>query len=251
MSSEKIIKTFDDLNTIYEHIFVTKPGAVSCYSLWGNGTSAKGDYAQLLVDAWKSAWMAKKKEENIYCIELDMGEFKVNTNVELTMWKIWFEIVGQLSKNILVDELVGSEFKKKKIRSLYQYFTEEMKPEDVGEDNDVTAQINFERLFKCYTELGVHVILVMKNFEKCKELFPQDKDTSFFRTLFVMSPKGSSEPINLTILLCCLSQIKDIAHHYDGISPVPSAYPDGTAGGGNLAQYSEEDFEAYLKSLTE
>jgi len=254
MSLQQQITTFEDLDTIQKHIFVTDTteNALGCYSLWDIHDGQRKSRTECIVEAWKNAWDDNEdKNKNIYYVELDMSGYAVNDDVALTNWIIWFDLIEKLSKMVKLNEIKECEFEKMKIESIYRYFTSKLKPEDVNMSNTVKTQNNMDYLFKYYTKLNIHVIVVMKNFEACRELFPKDKDTRFFRTMFGLSPKGSPAPFKLTILTCSKSHIAEIVHHDNDISPVESAYPDGVVGGGNLAQYSEEDFEAYLKSLTE
>lgn len=245
MSSDNINKVFENLDTIRKHIFVNEAGAVSCYTIWSD-EEACGTRAELLAESWKKAWENQKKDSGIYCIETDISEYAAEADPEVTNWRIWFDLVKRLSERIPVEELSGSNYKKNLIQSIYQYFTADMKPEDINEENCVKANLNLVRLFKCYTDLKLHIILLLRKFEHCLTVFPKEKDTGFFRTLFDLSPKGSANPLNLTILVCSKVSFADIAHHDDGISPAKSGYPDGIMSSGKLAKYDEEEFAEYL-----
>ena len=121
------LETFKDLDTIREHIFGADE--VSCYTVWGGADAGqeKGR-AERLADAWMAKWMSEKKDDSVYCLELDMSVYEEKDDVELTNWIIWFDIVKRLSDMIKVEDMDISEYKKSKINSIYEYFTEEMSP---------------------------------------------------------------------------------------------------------------------------
>lgn len=236
-AEEKKITAREYLDIIHKEVFLREPQSTGSYYLWGGEQEKR----YTLIDAWKQEWERAGKSSDVYMFELDLNQFSAKEMDDEANWDVWFHLVQEmrtcLKKNGLNDV----------VKSSYKYFKELTPAEaaDPFERNNAFSKL--QNLFQGYSNEGIQMIVLVRHFEKCCEIFPKETEEGhFFKTLFKLSKKGASKPVFCTFLLESELDIEDTVHHMKDISSFPSAYKPV-----NLALVEKEELESYMKLLQE
>ncbi len=216
---------------------VEKPENTVCKYLWGPDGTGKS----LLVRSWLSKWDdTRQKENHIYYFYMDLKEIE-NTHKK-GYWEIWKKLCSSFETVIPKED-----YAKKEDDVTAAYKQMQFSVEEIAGNYAENARYRMDNLFEVFTELGIHIKVIMDNFEEVVRIFPEDTDDGkIFERLFGLSPKGALKKINLSILLISDRCIEETVHHMDGGSTFESAYNPIC-----LSNFTEADMDNYYAILKE
>lgn len=194
---------------------VENPENAVCKYLWG----PEGTGKSMLVRSWLSKWDdARQRQKHTYYFYMDLKEIE-NTH-EIGYWEIWKKLCNRFETVIPKEDYAKRENDVTAAYSQMQFSVEE-----IAGNYAENARYRMDNLFEVFTELGIHIKVVMDNFEEVVRIFPEDTDDGkFFERLYGLSPKGALKKINLSILLISDRCVAETVHHMDGGSTFESAY---------------------------
>lgn len=220
-------KKYIERNLAYEisnlrSCVVTDVENTICKYLWGPDGVGK----TTLVRSWLKEWdMDRQKQNKVYYFYLDLKRIQ-NTNRN-GYWEIWKNLCNAMERCIPKEDYI---IKEKEITEIYKLM--EFSAEEIAANYAEKARYMVDNLFRIFTDLGIHLKVVLDNFEEVIRIFPEDTDDGlFFERLFGLSPKGTLKKINLSILIISDRCGDETIHHMDGGSTFESAYSPIYMGG--------------------
>lgn len=227
------------LSDIRKDIFVQMPGEGHCHSIMGANDIGK----TTLVKKWIEEFEASE-HPNIYCIPT---EFIASA----TYWTFWAELIQLLADEIPETALAQSPNPEQRyidqILDAYRFFDDDDLTAGLSSDSyNPKATRHLNRIFTAYTRLGLHIILIIDEFDRARQAFPEENDDGgFFQRLFSLTEKGAST-YNLTILLISRRRVGTIAHHMADGSDFESAFPPKA-----LKGFDDDELEEYFSTYAD
>lgn len=215
-----------ELDRLRKEVFFVKPKSRGfCYSLIGLNGIGKTTLIRHLTEEFKA-----NRPPNAYCFSSIITD-----GVSFSLF--WTQLVLQISKVITEDVLAEAADKSgcdnsEEILEAYDFFRENKAYTETSEFRS-QAMTYLPVLFEYYTEMGFRIIITIDEFDRARETF---KNGQFFQFLFNLSPKGSSIPLNLSILTISRRRVSTIAHHMQDGSIFEDAYPPFVLKGFNDAE---------------
>ena len=209
----------------------------TCKYLWGPDGVGK----TTLVNSWIQAWDAERQKENkVFYFYLDLKDIE-NTN-RTGYWEIWKKLCNEFERKIPKEDYQNKE---KEVYETYELMNYSV--EDITQNYAEKARYMVDNLFRIFTELEIHLKLVLDNFEEVIRIFPEDTDDGlFFERLFGLSPKGTLKKINLSIVIISDRCMEETVHHMEGGSTFESAYNPIYMG-----VFDKKDMNSYYDMLEE
>lgn len=199
-----------------KNIMEKQPKQPVCKLLYGPEGIGKSE----LIKSWVAEMDTNKLKDNkIFYFWLDLKEIK-NTGM-LGCWEIWKKLVSQFKESIPEEDY---EDVADTVEEVYELMENSI--EEILEDYDEDAKVCINELFEAFTEVDIHVKIIMTHFEEVIRIFPKETDDGwFFMQLFDLSPKGSLIEKNLSILLisACYPD-SDMIHHMEYHSEFTDGY---------------------------
>lgn len=228
----------DDISEIKEIMF-TKIEYAACRYLWG----PEGVGKSTLIKSWLADISQKEqKEKHEYYFYLDFKEIE-STNRQ-GYWEIWKRLLNDIAKKVPESEYGVYATSITDAYQVMDYSAEEITTRYAEE-----ARYRMDNLFDNFKELGIHIVVVMDNFEEVTRIFPEDTDDGLlFQRLFGLSPKGSLKDKKLSILLISDRCVKETVHHMDDGSTFESAYKPIYLGA--LEKQEMEEYYALVSEIT-
>lgn len=227
----------DDIYEIKKLMF-TKNVYAACRYLWG----PEGVGKSTLIKSWMAEISRKaQEEEHVYYFYLDFKEIE-STNRQ-GYWEIWKRLLNDIEKKIPKSEYGYYAEPVSRAYQVMEYSAEEITARYAEE-----ARYRMDNLFDYFNELGIHIVVVMDNFEEVTRIFPEDTDDGLlFQRLFELSPKGSLKDKKLSILLISDRCIEETVHHMDDGSTFDSAYKSVYLGA--LEKQGTEEYYALVSEV--
>lgn len=236
---ELFIGREDELKQLRQDIFVTEPGPGHCYSLIGPNEVGKTTLVRKAAAEFR-----EKEHPHVYY-------FPTSLMACTGYWDFWVSLIQAFSRRITEEELYDApdadlEYIQDLLR-IYQFFNDDKQLDQMGQRSfHIKATGYLNSLFEDYTDLGIHIILTIDEFDNAAKVFPSDSgDGSFFQRLFTFTPKGASI-LNLSILLISRRRVGTIAHHMSDGSDFEAGFPPIT-----LRGFTDENMEAYFDSYSQ
>lgn len=206
------------LSLLRRNFFVTSPGTGFCGSVKGPNDIGK---TMLIREAAKE--FESKPHPNVYY-------FATGIIASGSYWQFWVELIRRFAKQITEEKLYAAPNPDpdfiELITDAYAFFGDDQNMDRMGTGSfhsDAIEHLNF--LFTAYTELGIHILITIDEFDNARAAFPVDGgDGSFFQRLYMLSPKSMNE-YRVSILLISRRRIGTIAHHMADGSDIESAFP--------------------------
>lgn len=228
----------EQLELLRKNFFVRTPGRGFCGSLKGPNDIGK---TMLIRRAAKE--FDQQPHPNVYY-------FPVGIVSSGSYWQFWGDLIRQFSVRISERKLLAAPNPDPDfieiILDAYAFFRDPANLDRIGTGSfhsEAVGHLNF--LFQAYTELGIHILITIDEFDNAREAFPVDgKDGSFFQRLYMLSPKSSNE-YSLSILLISRRRIGTIAHHMADGSDIESAFPPFIVLRGFTNQELDDYFASY------
>ena len=226
-----------ELDLLRKKFFVSEPGLGYCAALNGPNDIGK---TMLIRQAVKQ--FEETPHPNVYY-------FPTQIVADSSYWAFWSSLIEDFSDQI-TDEVLHASPKQnpkyvKQILDAYQFFTSMENQNQMGTrgyHNHAIRHLN--RIFRAYTELGIHILITIDEFDNARTAFPSDGgDGSFFQRLYMLSPKSANE-YSLSILLLSRRRISTIAHHMEDGSDIESAFPPVIV----LRGFDNQEMECYFDS---
>lgn len=225
----------EELTELLEEVFTLEAGEASCGSLWGCDGLGKTALVNQYYADWKD-----NEHPNVYCFTIDMREIAEQN--EAGYKEFWKKVVSGFQQQIAKEQLECAATKSNEetvseVLALYnELLNTSLQCYEVGNKMDT--------LFRKYTKLGIHVILLIDNFEEAARVFPiETDDGKFFSELFSLTPKAHAD-LNLSILLISRRHVEDVAHHMQKGSTFISAYPST-----RLNVFKNSEMDDFYRSL--
>lgn len=238
--SEYFFGREEQLALLRKNFFVRTPGSGFCGSLKG-----PNDIGKTMLIRQAAREFEQEPHPNVYY-------FPVGIIATGSYWQFWVDLIRRFAVRIPERKLQAApnpdpEFIEL-ILETYAFFKDPANLDRIGTQSfhsEAVDHLNF--LFEYYTELGIHILISIDEFDNAREAFPVDgKDGSFFQRLYMMSPKSSNE-YSLSILLISRRRIGTIAHHMADGSDIESAFPPFIV----LRGFTNRELDAYFDSYAD
>ena len=201
----------------------------SCYSLTGPNSTGKTTLIRHLMGE-----LAQAALPNVYC-------FYRNIETGYTFWSFWASLILEFSKALREEQLRAAPtpdgYIVEELLETYDFFRTRSPETDFG---NATNYLN--NLFDNYTRLGIHIILVLDEFDRAAEVF---RDTQFYDRLFSLSPKSGSE-LKLSIVTVSRRSYGTIAVYDPEGSDPSEAFPQLA-----LRGFSNRELEDYFATYAD
>ena len=229
-----------ELELLRTNFFVRTPGPGFCGAI--NGPN---DIGKTMLIRQAAREFEQTPHPNVYY-------FSTGIVAEGSYWQFWTSLIRMFAVRIPEAKLrvapnPDPDFIQL-ILDAYQFFRDPGNLERMGTisfHSEAIDHLNF--IFLAYTQLGIHILITIDEFDNARTAFPVDGgDGSFFQRLYMLSPKSSSE-YNLSILLISRKRISTIAHHMADGSDIESAFPPFII----LRGFSNREMEDYFASYQE
>ncbi|MCM1441001.1 MAG: hypothetical protein NC131_17635, partial [Roseburia sp.] len=227
----------EDLALLTRLFFIREPGRGFCAALNGSNEVGKTTLVRKAAEQFEAG-----DHPNVYY-------FPTSIMASSSYWGFWTQLVQDFARSIGEEELLRAPSPKKMyisdILKAYQFFEtgeEGFQAQGVSFHDRATRNLNL--LFMAYTQIGIHILISIDEFDVAREAFPASSgDGSFFRQQFSLSPK-TPRPYRLSILIISRRRPNTIAHHMAGGSNFEDAYPPLFT----LRGFSQRGMEQYFES---
>ena len=216
------------INKLRREVFnLTSEDYGSCFSLTGLNSTGKTTLIRHLAEELK-----RKSPPNVYyfCRDIEGG---------YSFWTFWASLILDFSRVIRKEQLEAAPnpdpYIIEELLETYAFFKNT--PDPAADFGNATNYLN--NLFDNYTQLGIHIILVLDEFDRAAEVF---RDTQFYDRLFSLSPK-SNPPLRLSIVTVSRRSYDTIAVQTPDGSDPREAFPQLA-----LRGFSNKELDLYFDS---
>lgn len=233
--------------SIENNFFKAKIGNCAFFNLVG-----KEEETEALLDA-----LEKNTREGSFCVRVKLKKVSAEYTSEERYAFLWKQIVDRLAE-VVSEEALDAHFEKVETQdTMYEHWVNDYQrsPQDLDVDASFERILNSYKAFAGleahleeweastakvdkwiqnilfgYDELRVPVLLILENFDVCKEVFPKEEGYGgFFTKLFWLSPKDQlsnnrPHPSPMGVLVVSEIKGKNIAHSMNS-SSFEAAYP--------------------------
>lgn len=227
--------------SIEKYFFKAKIGDCAFFNLVGNAEETK-----VLLDA-----LEKKKREGNFCVRVKLQNVSTEHTAGERYALLWKQIVDGLAE-VVSEEALDAHFEKVETQdAMYEHWVNDYQrsPQDLDVDASferilssyeafwgleayseeweaIAAKVDkwIQNILCGYDELRVPVLLILENFDVCKEVFPKEEGYgSFFTKLFWLSPKDQlsnnrPHPSPMGVLVVSEIEGRNIAHSMNSSS---------------------------------
>lgn len=235
-----IIGRHNTLEEIKNDIFVCTPGESGrCHSIMGAGDVGKTTLCRKWIQEFE-----KKEHANVFCVYFDfMSQESLSW-----FWRDMFDrIFSVIDEDAVRNAPNQDDFYKKKIEDARAFFCGDEWANRIEEPAYKGHELrHLNSVFNAITKLGMHLILVIDEFDRAREYFinGDNADGSLFQRLFSWTEKGGSgNNYNLTMLLISRRRVGTIAHHMAVGSDFEAGFVPKALHG-----FTDEELEEYFDS---
>ncbi len=227
----------EQLDLLRKKFFVTKPGQGYCAAVNGPNDIGK---TMLIREAAKR--FETEEHSNVYY-------FPTQIVAESSYWHFWTGLIRNFVVRIPEKKLLAAPNPDPDfieiILNAYAFFKDPDNLDRMGSSSFHSEAVeHLNLLFLAYTQLGIHILITIDEFDMARTAFPVDGgDGSFFQRLYMLSPKSSNE-YHLSILLISRRRIGTIAHHMADGSDIEAAFPQDFV----LRGFENQEMDAYFDS---
>ncbi len=191
-------------------------------------------------------YLAENKIGNVFYFQVQIHSD--DKEPEKFIWNFWHGVMMKMIREITPLKLEkvpyeGEEesrkYQIKELENLYAYFQNGSNADEP--DSDIT--LNVTTVFELYTALGIHVHLVIDEFDR---MVNRQVNSLFYENLFELSPVKSMNDYKLSIMLIARRQIKTIKHQLNSDSNFEDAFPAVT-----LRGFLDKELDQYFETYKE